>query len=226
MKRLLLCIGLAALVVTGTGCPDHHGSEDSEVLQLIREMVIAYMNKDYELAGSRADRIIQLAPNSTEPYAVRGLIYLAQDSLQQAAQQFEIAIGKPEGDRDHAYVGRAMLNRGMVCTQAIQDGERVLTATPGYKLPAEWMEAEPLVPFVLTADHIKMLVAQCYYLLGQFDKAHQSANSMSIDPVGVRDLDPDSPATWVIGQRAFETYQAALGAALQALEGSVVSDAV
>ena len=225
MKRILLYVSLAVLVVMGTGCPDHHGDEsESEILDLIRQMVVAYLEGDYDLAREKADRIVELAPNSSEPYAVRGLIFMAQDSLDQAREQLNIAIGKPEGDRDHAYVGRAMLSREVDCSTTVEDGKRVLTATPDYRLPAEWMEVDPDPPIVLTADHIKLLMAQCQYLGGQFGEALATAKSMSpsrTGPVGIDNLSPDSPATWVVGQKAFGTYEAALGAALQALEGSV-----
>ena len=168
---------------------------------LLREGWVQFAEGDYDSAQSLIYKSLSINPYLPDTYAAVGWTQMRLDSIDATEESFQKAYSL------NPYLlitlaGFAVINQfGEEPLNAINYANEVLNKDP------EWVfEYNPSINY----KTMHLILAECYYQTQQLEQAKNEIDFLWPE----NGLDPNIPATWVINGTVYNSYAAALIAAI------------
>ena len=209
MKRYTIFLFLACLLCTACGrrkdSRNLMGSWDELASVVTEEGWTQYTAGEYAQALGQFGLAIEFNSDYADAYNGQGWSYTRLDSLNEAIGCFDRAIEKGAEAPTDALVGKAALCLRLAdFDNAIDYANRVLEADSLYVF-----QHDPNVHW----KTVHLILAQAYYGGRKYAEAQREV--VILDPTCV--LDAVDPATWVVGGKAYASYEEALLMAIERL---------
>ncbi len=207
---LILAVAVAAGACNTAPPEDGGGGSGPDVSATIALGWTAWEAADYSTAFDHFEDAFSQNATSAEARNGLGWAELFRGHMSQAIYHFDYAmyLQLPVFD---AHLGMAIALRDSAhYSNAILTAQQILEAIPRYEFSHRTS---------INWKDLRLLIAACAIRRGEdyFDLAQ--ANVDSLDPGN--GLDPDTPATWVVGSTTYDSYPEALIKKIEALEAVI-----